>query len=78
MAFLTLLGSIALNIVAAAQGAVEEMGRSLILLQQAVTWMVRPPYRFREVLRTVLAERDDNAPSFIFLIHGEGVWAKAN
>lgn len=51
MAFLTLLGSIALNIVAAAQGAVEEMGRSLILLQQAVTWMVRPPYRFREVLR---------------------------
>jgi phospholipid/cholesterol/gamma-HCH transport system permease protein len=51
VAFLALLGTITLNIVAAAQGALEEAGRSVILLYQAVVWMVRPPYRSREVVR---------------------------
>jgi phospholipid/cholesterol/gamma-HCH transport system permease protein len=51
VAFLALLGSIALNFVAAVQRALEETGRSLLLLSRAANWMVRPPYRFRELLR---------------------------
>jgi tetratricopeptide (TPR) repeat protein len=33
--------------------------------------------RFREVLRTVLAPQDDDAPSYIFLIHGVGGMGKS-
>jgi phospholipid/cholesterol/gamma-HCH transport system permease protein len=51
VAFLALLGSIALSILAAFRGAVEETGRSLLLFSQAVSWMARPPYRIRELVR---------------------------
>jgi hypothetical protein len=33
--------------------------------------------RFRETLRTVLMARDDDAPPFIFLLHGEGGMGKS-
>ncbi|HXV96901.1 MAG TPA: hypothetical protein VEC93_00655, partial [Anaerolineae bacterium] len=33
--------------------------------------------RFRETLHTVLASRDDDAPPFIFLLHGEGGMGKS-
>lgn len=33
--------------------------------------------RFRDVLRTVMAPQDDEAPPFIFLIHGEAGMGKS-
>jgi len=45
------IGSLLLNIGAAAKAGLEEVGRNLLLFGQALRWMVRRPFRIREVLR---------------------------
>ena len=51
MKFLALIGSLVLGLVAILRSAVEEAGHVVILLAQSVTWLFRPPFRLREIVR---------------------------
>ncbi len=49
--FLAFFGSIGLDMAGAFRRRVEETGRNVLLVGRSLVWMVRPPFRFRELVR---------------------------
>ncbi|MEW6114763.1 MAG: ABC transporter permease [Thermodesulfobacteriota bacterium] len=47
---LAFFGAIAINVVQTVRFAVEETGRSIVLLGSSVEWLLRPPFRFKQYL----------------------------
>ena len=49
--FLAFFGTLALDMAAGVRRGVEESDRHVLLLVRSLIWLVRPPFRFREIVR---------------------------